>query len=72
MIELGGHLRVGYEDSPFLSDGRRAIDHVQLVEDAVAQATQAGRRVVGPVRARELLQLPAAEASSGGFTGGKS
>jgi len=68
-MELGGHLRVGYEDSPFLSDGRRAIDHVQLVEDAVAQATQAGRRVVGPARARELLQLPASDASQSESSG---
>lgn len=72
VMELGGHLRVGYEDSPFLSDGRRAIDHVQLVEDAVAQATQAGRRVVGPVRARELLQLPASDASQSESSGVRS
>lgn len=59
VMELGGHIRVGYEDSPFLSDGTRAETNVQLVEDAVRQAETAGRKVVDPVCAREILGLPA-------------
>jgi 3-keto-5-aminohexanoate cleavage enzyme len=57
VLELGGHLRVGYEDSPFLSNGQRARNNVELVEDAVAQARQAGRHVAGPDRAREIIGL---------------
>jgi 3-keto-5-aminohexanoate cleavage enzyme len=57
VMELGGHIRVGYEDSPFLSNGRRARDNVELVEDAVAQAAQAGRTVVRATRAREIIGL---------------
>lgn len=57
VIELGGHLRVGYEDSPFTSDGRRAADNVALVEDAVEQATKAGRGVARAARAREIIGL---------------
>lgn len=57
VMELGGHIRVGYEDSPFLSDGRRARNNVELVEDAAAQAGKAGRSVVRPARAREIIGL---------------
>lgn len=57
--ELGGHLRVGFEDSPFLSDGRRARDNAELVEDAVRQAEAAGRTVVRASRAREIIGLAA-------------
>lgn len=58
VMELGGHVRVGYEDSPWLSNGRRAANNVELVEDAVEQAAQAGRKVVGAVRARQIIGLP--------------
>ena len=57
VMELGGHIRVGYEDSPFLSNGRRARNNVELVEDAGAQAEKTGRTVVGADRARELIGL---------------
>ncbi|NLX14946.1 MAG: 3-keto-5-aminohexanoate cleavage protein [Phycisphaerales bacterium] len=57
VMELGGHIRVGYEDSPFLSDGRRARNNVELVEDAVVQAEKAGRTVVQAARAREIIGL---------------
>ncbi len=58
VMELGGHIRVGYEDSPFLSDGRRAANNIELVEDAVGEAEKAGRAVINAVRARELIGLP--------------
>jgi 3-keto-5-aminohexanoate cleavage enzyme len=48
VMELGGHVRVGYEDSPFLSDGRRASNNVELVQDAVEQAQRAGVRWFEP------------------------
>jgi 3-keto-5-aminohexanoate cleavage enzyme len=59
IMELGGHIRVGYEDSPFLSDGRRARNNIELVEDAAEQAARAGRRVVRAARAREIIGLRA-------------
>jgi 3-keto-5-aminohexanoate cleavage enzyme len=55
VMDLGGHIRVGYEDSPFLSDGVRAGDNIRLVEDAVEQAGKAGRTVVRAARAREII-----------------
>jgi 3-keto-5-aminohexanoate cleavage enzyme len=57
VMELGGHIRVGYEDSPFLSDGKRARNNIELVEDAVAQAEKAGRRVARAARARAIIGL---------------
>lgn len=57
VLELGGHVRVGYEDSPFLSDGRRARNNVELVEDAVQVIRDIGREAVDPNRARQILGL---------------
>jgi 3-keto-5-aminohexanoate cleavage enzyme len=57
VMDLGGHIRVGYEDSPFLSNGRHARNNVELVEDAVHQAQLAGRTVVRAARAREIIGL---------------
>jgi len=57
-IEKGGHIRVGYEDGPFLSDGSRAETNARLVEDVVNEAEKRGRTVVGPERARELMGIP--------------
>lgn len=57
VMELGGHIRIGFEDSPFMSNGRRAGNNVELVEDAVEQAARAGRKVVRAARARELIGL---------------
>jgi len=58
-VELGGNIRVGFEDSPFLSDGRRAQNNVELVEDAIRVAEQAGRKVVRAAAARSFIGLPA-------------
>ena len=56
-MDLGGHIRVGYEDSPFLSDGQRSKTNVELVEDAVKQAEKAGFTIVRSERAREIIGL---------------
>lgn len=61
VIERGGHVRVGYEDSPFLSDGTRARSNAELVADVVRAAEEAGRTVVSAERAREMLALPPLE-----------
>jgi len=57
VIELGGHVRVGFEDSPFLSNGKRARSNVELVEDAIEQAQKAGRPIARAARAREIIGL---------------
>jgi 3-keto-5-aminohexanoate cleavage enzyme len=57
VIDLGGQIRVGFEDSPFLSNGRRAKTNIELVEDAVEVAEKAGCTVVRAERAREIIGL---------------
>ncbi len=56
-IELGGNVRVGYEDGPYLSNGKRARSNAELVEDVAKAAEKAGRQVVEPKLARERLGL---------------
>jgi 3-keto-5-aminohexanoate cleavage enzyme len=57
VMELGGHVRVGFEDSPFLSSGKRARNNVELVEDAVVQAQKAGRTIARAEQARAIIGL---------------
>lgn len=57
VMELGGHIRVGFEDSPFLSNGKRARNNIELVADAVEQAQKVGRTVVRAARARQIIGL---------------
>jgi 3-keto-5-aminohexanoate cleavage enzyme len=56
-LERGGHVRVGYEDGPFLFSGNRAQSNAELVEEVAKAARSLGRKVVSPRRARELLGL---------------
>lgn len=71
VMELGGHVRVGFEDSPFLSSGKRARNNVELVEDAVNQAQRAGRDVVRASRAREIIGVrPLREGASAAIDSG--
>lgn len=56
-LEQGGHVRVGYEDGPFLSNGQRARSNAELVEEVVKLAEAVGRKVVGPERAREIMGI---------------
>jgi len=56
-LEMGGHVRVGYEDGPFLHNGQRARSNAELVEEIAGAAREAGRRVVDCERAREILGI---------------
>lgn len=55
--ELGGNLRTGLEDTFYLPDGRRATGNVQLIEEIVRAAREAGREIASPAEARALLSL---------------
>ena len=57
-IERGGHVRVGFEDGPFLASGARASSNAQLVEDIAKAAHALGRPIASPARARSILGLP--------------
>lgn len=57
-IALGGHVRVGYEDNPYMSKGELAKNNAVLVERIVTLAQQMGREVATPAEARRILRLP--------------
>jgi len=54
---LGGHVRVGFEDSIYLKQGVLASSNAQMVERAVDLAERLGRRVVTPKEARVMLGI---------------
>jgi 3-keto-5-aminohexanoate cleavage enzyme len=56
-LEKGGHVRVGYEDGPFLSSGKRAQSNAELVEEVAEAARDMGRKVVSQDRAREIMGM---------------
>jgi 3-keto-5-aminohexanoate cleavage enzyme len=56
-LEWGGHIRVGYEDGPFLADGTRAKSNADLVGEVAELAGKVERNVVDPAKARKILGL---------------
>ena len=56
-MRLGGHVRVGLEDNIYLSKGVLSEGSAPLVARAAAYAKTAGRVVVDPARAREILGI---------------
>ena len=57
-IIMGGHLRVGLEDSVYYRRGELASGNAQLVERAVRLAGELGREVATPDEARSILCMP--------------
>jgi 3-keto-5-aminohexanoate cleavage enzyme len=64
-IAMGGHIRVGWEDNPFLPNGEIAHHNAQLVDEVVAIAHGLGRPIASSATAREIIGLatPAAVSS---------
>jgi len=56
-VSLGGHVRVGYEDNPYISKGEYAKTNALLVERMVALAQKIGRDVATPDDARRIIGL---------------
>lgn len=56
-IALGGHVRVGWEDNPYLPNREPARTNAELVEIVVKMAEMMGRPVASPARAREIIGL---------------
>jgi 3-keto-5-aminohexanoate cleavage enzyme len=56
-IALGGHVRVGWEDNPYLPDGTIARENAELVEVVVAMARRMGREIASPEEARQIVGL---------------
>jgi 3-keto-5-aminohexanoate cleavage enzyme len=62
-MSLGGHVRVGWEDNPYLPDGSPSRSNAELVEEVVKIARLMGREVATPDEAREIVGLPAKAAA---------
>jgi len=63
VVELGGHLRTGLEDTFYLPDGSKADSNGPLIEKLAQYARNAGREVASPHEARGMLGLEAAAGS---------
>lgn len=61
-IAMGGHVRVGWEDNPYLPDGTLAGTNAELVEVAVGMARNIGRQVATPDVARQITGLAKVQA----------
>ncbi len=57
VIAMGGHVRVGWEDNPYLPNGELARTNAELVEVIVKMARGIGREVASPAEAREITGL---------------
>jgi 3-keto-5-aminohexanoate cleavage enzyme len=56
-IGLGGHVRVGWEDNPYLPDGTASRSNAELVEVVVLMAESMGRPIASPQTARKIIGL---------------
>jgi 3-keto-5-aminohexanoate cleavage enzyme len=56
-VEMGGHVRVGFEDNLYLEKGLLATSNAQFVDQAVQLAAEIGREVATPAEARLILGL---------------
>ena len=56
-IILGGHVRVGMEDNPYLREGVRARSNAELVDKIVRIARELGRETASPEEARQIIGL---------------
>src|SRR5260370_40296100 len=56
-IIMGGHVRVGWEDNPYLGDGTLADTNALLVEKIVRIAREVGREVATPQETRQIIGI---------------
>jgi 3-keto-5-aminohexanoate cleavage enzyme len=56
-VALGGHVRVGYEDNPYIAPGEFAKNNAILVERMIGIARSLGREIATPDEARQILGL---------------
>jgi 3-keto-5-aminohexanoate cleavage enzyme len=56
-ISLGGHVRVGMEDNPFITAGEYAKSNAQLVEKIIKISRDIGREIATPEEAKKMIGL---------------
>ena len=57
-ILMGGHVRVGFEDNIYLSNGVKAKSNAELVAKIVPLAKELDREIATPEDTRRILHLP--------------
>jgi len=57
-LELGGHMRTGFEDSLMTQRGKYAKSNADLVRHVIGLAEKAGRPLATETEARDILGLP--------------
>jgi len=57
-INLGGHIRIGMEDNPFIAPGEYARSNADLVDKIVRIARDLGRDIANPHEARRIAEIP--------------
>jgi 3-keto-5-aminohexanoate cleavage enzyme len=57
-VAMGGHVRVGLEDTVYVTLNKKAESNAELVEKIIAIARSMGREPAEPEEARHLLNLP--------------
>ena len=57
VISLGGHIRVGFEDSIYLDNTTTAVNNIELVEKAAHLSKEMGRKIANANEAREILGI---------------
>ena len=58
-MNMGGHVRAGFEDNPYYRPGELATSNAQLIERLVRLAREIGREPASPTEARAILGLAA-------------
>ena len=56
-LNMGGHVRAGFEDNAYIRPGQLAESNAKLIERLVDLAGQVGRKVATPAEARAMLGL---------------
>lgn len=56
-IIMGGHVRIGFEDTLYLEKGKLAQSNGELVEKVVKLARILGREIATPAEARKILSI---------------
>ena len=56
-MAMGGHVRVGWEDNPYLPDGTPSRSNAELVEAIVRLARLMGREPATVPEAREIIGI---------------
>ncbi len=57
-VLLGGHMRVGFEDTIYLKKGMLANNNAELVDWGAQIVEKLGNEVATPGEARQMLGLP--------------